>query len=177
MFKKVCTLGLAPLVTLIALGSSAAPVASEESAANQTAFEMLKDLSGDWTGTATSKDGPPASVQYRLTGGGSTVMETLFPGTDHEMISMYHMDGTELVLKHYCVMGNQPEMRLDPARSDSRQLVFVFTGGTNLDPDRDAHIHGGKIVFVDDDHIEAEWRYFEGGKETGQNRLFLARNR
>jgi hypothetical protein len=38
-------------------------------------------------------DGSPASVVYKVTSAGKTVMETLGPGTDHEMVSMYHMDG------------------------------------------------------------------------------------
>ena len=49
----------------------------------------------------------------RTTGGGSAVTETLFPGTAHEMMSVYHMDGDDLVLTHYCAGGNQPRMMLE----------------------------------------------------------------
>ena len=107
---------------------------------------------------------------------GTAVMETLFPGTEHEMRSVYFMDGGDLVLTHYCAMGNQPRMRLSPASTD-RALVFEFAGGTNLDPAKDVHIHSGKIQLVGPDALEAEWTVWGGGKQTGANRFVLARKR
>jgi hypothetical protein len=136
-------------------------------------FERLKKLNGEWQGTVESKQGPAATVLYRLTANGKTLMETLFPGTDHEMVSMYHLDGKDLVVSHYCAMGNQPRMKLTSA--SLAQLVFDFAGGTNLDPKKDVHIHSGKLVFVDDDHLEAEWAVFQGEKQVGSNKFFLAR--
>jgi hypothetical protein len=100
-------------------------------------------------------------------------METLFPGTDHEMISMYYLDGKDLVLTHYCAMGNQPKMKLTQSKPDA--LTFDFAGGTNLDAKKDVHIHSGKILFLDDDHLEAEWMVFQADKQIGANRFFLTR--
>ena len=61
------------------------------------------------------------------------------PGTDHEMVSVYHADGKDVVMTHYCAFGNQPKMKLDPASKDN-ELKFVFAGGTNLDPAKDTHM-------------------------------------
>jgi len=83
-------------------------------------------------------------VTYRLASGGSVVEETLFPGTPHEMISMYHVVDGELVLTHYCAMANQPRMRLDRKASAPERLVFAFDGGTNFDPAKDTHGHSGR---------------------------------
>ena len=89
------------------------------------------------------------SVVYKLTGGGSAgIVETQFPGSDHEMVSVYHLDGDDLRMTHYCVAGNQPHVKLDRANSKPDQLIFVFDGGTNLDPHKDMHIHGVKIRFT-----------------------------
>jgi hypothetical protein len=137
------------------------------------AFERLKALAGDWEGTVTSKDGPPVSVVYRVTSGGSVVLEDLFPGTEHEMITMYHLEGDALVLTHYCAMGNQPRMRLAEATRET--LRFDFAGGSNVAPANDVHMHSGRIAFLDADHIESEWAVFEGGKQSGTNRFFLSR--
>jgi len=141
----------------------------------RSAFEMLKKLAGDWEGTTGTKDGSPAQVSLRLSSAGNTVIWTEFPGSAQEMTSMMHLDGAELVLKHYCIAGNQPEMKLDPTRSSARELAFVFTGGTNLDPGKDAHVHSGRMVLVDENHLDAEWDFYENGRRTEANRFFLKR--
>jgi hypothetical protein len=102
--------------------------------------------------------------------------ETLFPGTPHEMRSVCFLDGGELVLTHYCAMGNQPRMKLSPASTD-RTLVFDFAGGTNVDPAKDVHIHSGRIQLTGPDALETEWTVWGGGKQTGTNRFVLARKK
>ncbi len=143
----------------------------------KAAFERLKALAGAWEGKAGHGDQlGPATVRWETISAGTAVMETLFPGTPHEMRSVYFLDGGELVLTHYCAMGNQPKMRLSPASTD-RTLVFEFAGGTNVDPAKDVHIHSGTIQLVGPDALEAEWTVWGGGKQTGANRFVLARKR
>lgn len=48
-----------------------------------------------------------ASVRYEVGSGGTIVRELLFPGTEHEMLSVYHLGGGQLVATHYCAVGNQ----------------------------------------------------------------------
>ena len=55
-------------------------------------------------------------ARYAVTAAGSAVVETVFPGTEHEMVTVYHADGSDLVLTHYCMEGNQPRMRAKAAR-------------------------------------------------------------
>lgn len=137
------------------------------------AFAKLKSLAGDWTGTAGQPDGSPAKSNYRVVSGGTAVQETLFPGTPHEMISVFFLKNGRLVLTHYCSIGNQPEMAC--VKETATELVFEFTGGSNLDPAKDGHIHGCTIRFVGPDQIEEEWRYFENGVLNGTERLYLRR--
>jgi hypothetical protein len=134
------------------------------------AFEMLQKLAGTWEGK-TGGEGVPARVVYRNAANGSVLMETLFPGTPHEMISMYHRDGQDLVMTHYCAAGNQPRMRFDPKQSTAQTLVFEFTGGTNFDPKKDGHIHSGRITFSGEHTIEAAWSWWENGK-LGHDKSF-----
>ena len=159
----------------------AAPLARAQSAPSppdaKAAFEQLKQLAGEWQGTAMTKDGPPAQVRYEIVSNKSAVMETLFPGTDHEMRSVYFIDGGTLVMTHYCAMGNQPHMKLEASASKPTELVFDFTGGTNMDPAKDTHIHSGKITLLDGDHVEAVWTVYQGTQQTGANRLFLTRKK
>src|SRR5262245_6922997 len=113
-------------------------------------LEKMKKLGGTWV--AADKDGKPTDQVVsvvKVIGGGSVVHETLFPGQAHEMVSVYFVDGGELVMNHYCVLGNQPRMKADP-KSPANKIRFEFAGGTNLDPARDKHMHEGTITFVDD---------------------------
>ena len=140
----------------------------------RAAFERLKSLAGTWEGQAGhGQPGEAATVTYRVASGGSVVEETLFPGTPHEMISMYHVVDGELVLTHYCAMANQPRMRLDRKASTSDRLVFAFDGGTNFDPAKDTHVHSGVIEWKGD-ALSASWKVFSTGKEAGQNQFVLS---
>lgn len=117
-------------------------------------LEKMKKLAGTWV--MTDKDGKATDQVVsviKVTSGGSAVHETLFPGQPMEMISVYTAEGSDLVMTHYCVLGNQPHMKAD-ANSPANQICFKFAGGTNLDPKKDKHMHEATLTLVDDDHIE-----------------------
>ena len=70
------------------------------------AFEAMKTLEGAWEGThAMGEKEEPARVEYKVSSNGSTIIETLFPGTTYEMISVYHDKGGKLSMTHYCSIG------------------------------------------------------------------------
>jgi hypothetical protein len=127
-------------------------------------LERMKKLAGTWV--AADKDGKPTDQVVsviKVTAAGSAVQETLFPGQPHEMVSMYHLDGADLVMTHYCALGNQPRMKADP-KSPANQIRFLFAGGSNLDPAKDMHMHEGTLTFIDDDHIEFSGVAWANGK-------------
>ena len=164
------------VLAALLLGASFGVQAETEAGAVDAAaaFEMLKGLAGSWVATSAEAEGEVPHT-YRVASAGTVVMETMFGGTEHEMINMYHMDGDDLVLTHYCAGGNQPHMKLDRATATPGKLHFDFTGGTNLDPEKDQHIHAATIVFVDGDHVESHWIGYQGGEEAGTMKLALAR--
>ncbi len=141
---------------------------------HKAAFERLKTLVGTWQGHHTTPDGPPMEVDYRLTGNGTALVERLFAGSPHEMTSVYYLDAGELVLTHYCAMGNQPRMKLVAGGPDG-DLRFDFAGGTNLDVASSTHIHGGRIAIGAPDRFDADWHVWSKGQQTGTNRLFMRR--
>lgn len=136
------------------------------------AFDALKSLVGTWQGDL---NGQPYTITYRLTGGGSALVETFFPGSDHEMVSIYHLDGSDLKMTHYCAAGNQPRMKLDRKASTAKMFVFEFDGGTNLDPAKDMHIHEGKITIENADHIRGIWTAYQNGKAVHSEEFALTR--
>ena len=127
------------------------------------AFEAMKKLAGTWL--AADKDGKPTDQVVsiiKVTAGGSAVHETLFPGQPQEMMSVYTVDGADLVMTHYCVLGNQPRLKAD-SRSTANQISFEFAGGSNLDPTKDKHMHSATLTIVDDDHFEVAGSGWQGG--------------
>lgn len=140
---------------LIALGASArAGDPPAKPAPTHPGLEKFKALAGTWV--EADKDGKPTDKVVsviKVTAGGSAVQETQFPGTPMEMVSVYHLDGADLVMTHYCVLGNQPRMKADP-KSPADKIHFTFAGGTNLDPAKDTHMHEATITFVGADRYE-----------------------
>jgi hypothetical protein len=151
---------LAVLASLVACSGAAlaAPEpATSEVKAPSAAFERFKGLAGDWV---AAEDGEMSKkgdlvVRYSLTAGGSALLETIFPGTPHEMVTVYHADGPDLVLTHYCMEGNQPRMRARNAGGP--RFDFKFDGGTNIDPQRDRHMHSASFELLGEDEIRSEW--------------------
>lgn len=152
------------VVPLLAAGCASSGVGHPKAVAEPADFARLRTLVGAWKGMASASNGEafPVEVDYRLTGGGTALVETLFRGTPHEMVTVYHCDGPDIVLTHYCAAGNQPRMRL--ATPGAKELVFEFDGGTNLDPKKDGHMHVGRLEIVDADHVKTRWSYYLGKK-------------
>ena len=138
-------------------------------------LDPIKKLAGDWV--EIGKDGKSTGKvvsTYRVTAGGSAVEEVLFAGTPHEMITLYHLDGDDLVLTHYCVAGNQPRMKAEK-QTDPARLVFNCDGGTNMTSENDEHMHHATLVFKDENHIQAEWLEYKDGKQVMVAAMDLAR--
>ena len=157
--RRFSTLGLAA-----ALAACASP--SHDTAAHSAtdaSFARLAALQGEWLEADDGAMVPKGTLvaTYRLTGAGSAVVETYFPGAAEEMVTVYHRDGDNLVLTHYCAVGNQPRMRA--TKLGGTTLDFAFDGGTNIDPSRDMHMHSGHFEFVSRDELLAEWQGWEAG--------------
>jgi hypothetical protein len=105
---------------------------------------------------------------------GSIVIEELFPGTEHEMMTVYHMDGEDLVATHYCSAGNQPRFKLAESGTGSEGYHFAFTGGSNMAP-TDGHIHEGTIRIADADHVESTWSFWKDGQPEHQMTFSMTR--
>lgn len=168
---------LAVMAVGLAFVGSVTSQAGDKAAAaldGRVAFAQLKTLAGDWEGNVVGQQGEYA-VQYRVTSGGNAVIESLFSGTPHEMVSVYFMNGEDLVLTHYCSAANQPRLRLDRQASSADELRFAFDGGTNFDPAKDSHVHAGRIRLLNAGQLDAEWEFFQNGQREHSGRFLLKR--
>lgn len=158
MVRRFLVCGLLLTLGLTSYGDEKAAAPSAN-----VGLEKMKKLAGTWL--AADKDGKGGGdivSIIKVTAGGSAVHETLFPGQPHEMVSIYTADGPDLIMTHYCVLGNQPRMKADP-KSPANQIVFNFAGGSNLDPKKDKHMHAAILTIVDDNHIEVNGTGWESG--------------
>jgi hypothetical protein len=127
-------------------------------------LEKLKTLAGTWQGTTVMEGKEmPLTVIYKTSSNGSVVVETLFPDTPHEMVSVYYDDNGKLGMTHYCAVGNQPHLALED--STGNEIDLVFANGTNIDPKKDHYMHDVSFEFKDDNTFVQEWTSFENGKE------------
>ena len=165
---------LAALTVPVVLAQTREPEHISESMNARTAFHMLKSLVGDWTGTAGT-DNEPAKVTYRISANGHVVTEVLFPGTNHEMMTVYYMQGSDVLATHYCYLGNRPQFKLDLGKSSLKELMFAFDGGNGFDPGKDNHIHDAKLDFNGKDKFDASWSFYYGGEKRGSNDFHLTR--
>lgn len=176
--RKLATVVIA-LVCCSLLGLFAAHAGEHQSApsAGSPEFERMKQLVGTWEGTADmGKEGDKIKVDYRLTAGGSALVETLFPGNSEEMVSVYHDRKGKLAMTHYCMLRNQPRMTL--AKADDKTIELVFAKkGNDIDPAKETHMHAVRITFTDKDHIVQKWTTFEKGKKKGGATFTLTRVR
>jgi len=171
-------------LTLFALFASlaivAAPAAAGEhdhaAAGGPPALDRFRALAGEWV---AAEDGEMMKkgdlvARYEVTAAGTAVIETVFPGTPHEMVTVYHRDGEDVVLTHYCMEGNQPRMRARGNGAGER-VEFAFDGGANIDPATSRHMHSASFRFLGPDLFESEWTELQGGEPVLVVKSRLAR--
>jgi hypothetical protein len=171
----------AALSALVVFAACAAAARADEQkkeaqkpAAKNAALEQFKQLAGEWVGKEEKAGHEKVHANYKVTSGGSAVVETLLPGTDMEMVSVIHADGDDLVLTHYCAVGNQPTMKAE-TKGDSKKVDFKFLRATNLKSDKDMHMHDVSFTFVDKDTLKAEWTHYQDGKPAGSAVFLMKR--
>jgi hypothetical protein len=146
-------LALVFALSAAACRSSATPrVVEADPAQRQALLGAVAALEGRWQ--MESPEGP-AFIEFAVTAGGSAVRETMFPGTPHEMVNMYTLDGNGLAMTHYCAAGNQPHMRAEAL--EGGKLTFRTTGVSDLKAADEHYMGAMTLVIVDADHVEQHW--------------------
>jgi hypothetical protein len=172
----------ATLALLFLFGLAAVPLVGQDKKPDgnepgkNAGFEQFKRLAGEWEGKGEGRDGADVHIRYKVTAGGSAVVETIAPGTEHEMITVLHCDGSDLLLTHYCHLGNQPQMKAS-GQGDGRTIEFKFVRATNLKSEKDRHMHDATYTFVDEDTLREEWTLYNDGKPAGRHAIDLKRKK
>ena len=140
-------------------------------------FERMKDLVGVWEGKADMGKGMEnIKATYELTSAGNAIVERLFVGQPHEMVTVYHDFNGKLSMTHYCSLGNQPHMELmNPGENN---MMFVLSEkNPNLLSVKETHMHALNISLDNKDSITHTWSLYEKGEKKSDVVIKLVRTR
>jgi hypothetical protein len=165
----------APAVVTLALlagcaGNSPHVVAEATPAQRAALIDRMKPLAGTWEGTDEKGAKHVASV-FAVTSNGSAIREIMLPGSEHEMINVYHMDGPSLVMTHYCAMGNQPRMRAN-ASEKPNVIAFKADSVTNLTSADQGYMGELTITIKDNNHLTEQWRHIQKDGKAAEPMTF-----
>jgi hypothetical protein len=167
-----------PLVVVALLGFAGGEPARESPRDAHAAFGRLRGLVGDWQGSfewSGARRGSGAlTARYSLTGAGSALVEELASGGTVLMTSVYHLDGPDLRMTHFCAAGNQPRLRATEIDLETGGLTFSFLDVTNLARLGAGHVRGLEVRLNGPDELTLTFT-FTGEQGDSRERIELRR--
>ena len=151
-----CVMTAAVVVGLASVGGGEPPTA-------QARLDALKSLAGAWEADLDGDGVAESEVVFRVTSAGNAVHETMFPGTEHEMVNLFHLDGDDLVMTHYCAVGNQPRMRAAKG-GEAGEMRFEFESATNVAGPTQPVMGNAVFTIVDENTLREDWQATVGGE-------------
>jgi hypothetical protein len=128
----------------------------------QKVLDRFKAMVGAWQGKSPKSQ--TSLVNYQLVAGGTAVMSESHM-IDDDMTSMFYVDGSRLMMTHFCPSGNQPRMQATIS-PDLKTVSFEFVDATNLAGPQAGHMHRAVYVFSDAGHYSEEWTWKQEGEDT-----------
>jgi hypothetical protein len=128
----------------------------------QKVLERLKSMVGTWQGKSST--GESYEVTYTLVAGGASVM-TQMHMLDDDMMSMYYVNGDDLLMTHFCPTKNQPRMKATIS-PDLNTVSFDFMDATNMKGPNAGHMHRAVFMFSDPEHYTEEWTWKQQDKSN-----------
>jgi hypothetical protein len=137
------------------------------------ALTQLKTLAGNWEGvfewTGARTANGTMQATYYTTGNGSAVVENLITENAPVMTSVYHLDGADLRITHFCAAQNQPRLKARQIDLAKGIIGFDFVDITNLRAPDAPHVRGLEIRIIDPNHLTISFLFQSGDKESREN--------
>ena len=151
------------------------PALAAPSAEAQTAFALIKSLSGRWQGPVLdplTQRTVTMEASLHVTSRGNAVAHDMKaagdaddPSKNDHPLTMMYIDGANLLLTHYCDVGNRPRMTAHVS-PDGKQVDFDFLDVSG--PTTHGHMQHVRFSFVDSTHHTEEWTWaLPNGKTMG----------
>jgi len=164
---------------------SDAPKSDAPKSDAQKSFDKLKTLAGTWEGHGTTTPPVPdmpdiMRINLDVTSSGNALKHEMMgkaknaspkKDPDHPL-TMFYLDGDQLILTHYCDAGNRPRMvaRVSP---DGNRVEFDFldvSGSTKY-----GHMDHAVFTIIDANHHTEDWTYLMPGDKPMQAHMELQR--
>jgi hypothetical protein len=154
----------------------AANLAASDTASDRM-FKRLQGLAGEWEGTFEWSQGRtesgPLKVTYYLTGDGSALVENLIMGGVPTMTTVYHLDGADLRMTHYCGARNQPRLKATRINEAAGTVEFSFVDVTNVSAANPGYVEAFFIQVPDADHLHLRFTFGGGPGRSGVENITL----
>ena len=167
MLRAVALAGAACLI-----GSAYAADMPAPDAAGPRMFERMRTLAGTWEGTFEWSGGRTGAgklrATYYVTGNGSALVENLLMGEGDapSMTTVYHLDGAELRMTHFCAAQNQPRLKATQIDAAAGTADFGFIDVTNATVSP-AYVDGFSMRILDADDLNLKFEFLgKSGKKA-----------
>ncbi|RPH69825.1 MAG: hypothetical protein EHM78_13755 [Myxococcaceae bacterium] len=93
------------------------------------------------------------------------------------MTTVYHLDGADLRMTHYCAARNQPRLRA--VRFDEAQgsAEFTLVDVTGVGPKNPGHVQGFFVRLLDSDRLNLRFTFGGGSGPGGVENILVRRVR
>jgi hypothetical protein len=161
------------IVLFVVASLAFASLCAADESAGARALNQLGSLAGNWEGTfewtgARSGTGTMKATYY-TTGNGSAVVENLIIQNATVMTSVYHLDGADLRMTHFCGAKNQPRLKARQLDLAKGIIDFDFVDITNLPTPDSPHVRGLEMRLIDPNHLTITFLFQSGDKESREN--------
>src|SRR5260370_30439088 len=159
-------------VPWIFFGCAAATISAllAEQTESSKALGQIKALIGNWSGMLQwpggRNDNGSMNATYYVTGNGSAVVENLMNESTPVTTSVYHLDGPDLRMTHFCGAQNQPRLKARRIDLEHGAIDFDFVDATNLRSPDAPHVHGLEIRLIDPNHLTLTFLFQSGSVES-----------
>ena len=161
------------IVLLIVAALPFAFLRAADESTSARALKQLKTLAGNWEGgfewTGARTGNGQIKATYYTTGNGSALVENLIMKDAPVMTSVYHLDGADLRMTHFCGAQNQPRLKAKQIDLAKGIIDFDFVDITNLPTPDAPHVHGLEMRLIDPNHLTITFLFQSGGNESREN--------